>query len=167
MIALKIKNIKQFMAKFLAGDDFDAFLLEQAVISTYNTFTIDGRENRDFYSSEEWDDQEIRPYEFSAWKKVRPVCFDLIKGKHTPSAFHFVLHLAPDHTAAVLKTGDTVVTADQIKAFVLNIKYDGTALTLITSCAFHTFLMDKTPDALWDRAVRQFLNNHQIDYEDM
>ena len=81
------------MAKFLAGDDFDAFLLEQAVISTYNTFTIDGRDNRDFYSTEEWENKELRPYEFSTWKKVRPVCFDLIKGKHTPAAFHFVLHL--------------------------------------------------------------------------
>lgn len=165
MIALKITNIKQFMAKFLAGDDFDAFLLEQAVISTYNTFTIDGRENRNFYSSEEWEDKEIRPYEFSVWKKVRPVCFDLIKGKHTPAAFHFVLHLSPDRNAAILKTGDTAVTADQVKAFVLNIKYDGTALTLVTGCAFHTFLMDKTPDALWDRAVRQFLSNHQIEFE--
>lgn len=166
MIAFRIKNIKQFMAKLLAGDDFDAFLLEQAILSTYNTFTIDGRENRDFYSSEEWEDATIRPYEFSSWKKIRPICFDLIKGKHTPAAFHFVLHLAPDHTAAVLQTGDTTVTADQVKAFVLNIKYDGTALTLVTGCAFHTFLMDKTPDALWDRAVRQFLSNRQIDFDD-
>ena len=71
------------MSKFLAGDAFDSFLLEQATISTYNTFTIDGRQNRDFYTLEEWEDQEIRPYEFTAWKKIRPVCFDLIKGKRT------------------------------------------------------------------------------------
>ncbi len=166
MIALQIINIKQFMAKFLAGDDFDAFLLEQATISTFNTFTIDGRENRDFYTAQEWEDRDLRPYEFSVWKKVRPVCFDLIKGKHTPASFHFVLHLAPDHTEAVLKTGDTAVTADQIKAFVLNIKYDGTSLTLVTGCSFHTFLMDKTPDTLWDRAVRQFLTKRQIDYDE-
>ena len=74
MISLQIKNIKQFMNQFLAGDAFDSFLLEQATISTYNTFTIDGRENRDFYSLEEWEDREIRPYEFTAWKKIRPVC---------------------------------------------------------------------------------------------
>lgn len=167
MIALKITNIKQFMGKLLAGEDFDAFLLEEAMISTYNTFTIDGRQNRAFYTAEEWDDKEIRPYEFTEWKTIRPVCFDLIKGKRTPTAFQFVLHLMPDHTAAILKTGDTAVTAEQVKAFVLNIKYDGTALTLITGCAFHTFLMDRTPDALWDQAVRQFLIKRQIDYDDM
>ena len=95
MIALQIKNIKQFMNQFLAGDTFDSFLLEQASISTYNTFTIDGRENRAFYTSEEWEDAETRPYEFTQWKKIRSVCFDLIKGKRTPCAFHFVLHLIP------------------------------------------------------------------------
>ena len=153
MISLQIKNIKQFMNQFLAGDAFDSFLLEQASISTYNTFTIDGRENRAFYTSEEWEDGETRPYEFTQWKKIRPVCFDLIKGKRTPTAFHFVLHLLPEYTASLLEKGDTTVTPDQVKAFVLNIKYDGTSLTLITGTAFHTFLMDKTPDMLWDRAV--------------
>ena len=153
------------MSKFLAGEAFDAFLLEEASISTYNTFTIDGRENKSFYTSEEWDDREIRPYEFTAWKKIRPVCFDLIKGKRTPTSFHFVLHLIPDHTASILQKGDTNITADQVKAFVLNVKYDGTSLTLITGTAFHTFLMDKTPDALWDHAVKQFLTKHQLEFE--
>ena len=55
MIALRIKNVKHFMSQFLGGDAFDSFLLEQASISTYCTFTIDGRENRAFYTSEEWD----------------------------------------------------------------------------------------------------------------
>lgn len=90
MIALKITHIKQFMNRLLAGEDFDSFLLEEASISTYNTFTIDGRQNRSFYSTEEWEDKEIRPYDFSTWKTVRPICFDLIKGRHTPAAFHFV-----------------------------------------------------------------------------
>lgn len=165
MIACKITNVKQFMNKFLAGDDFDSFLLEQASISTYNTFTIDGRENKAFYTSEEWEDPEIRPYEFTAWKKIRPVCFDLIKGRRTPTAFHFVLHLIPTYAASILEKGDTSVTADQVKAFVLNIKYDGAGLTLITGTAFHTFLMDKTPDELWDKAVWQFLDQKEIAYE--
>ena len=167
MIALKITNIKQFMSKLLTGEDFDAFLLEEASISTYNTFTIDGRQNREFYTSEEWEDKDIRPYEFTAWKTIRPVCFDLIKGKRTPTAFQFVLHLIPGHTAAILEKGDTTVTADQVKAFFLNIKYDGAALTLITGTAFHTFLMVKTPDSLWDHAVKQFLEKRQIDYEEL
>lgn len=167
MIALQITNIKQFMGKLLAGEDFDSFLLEEASISTYNTFMIDGHQNRDFYTTEEWEDKELRPYEFSLWKKLRPICFELIKGKHTPTAFRFVLHLIPDYVPSILQKGDTAVTPEQIRAFVLNIKYDGASLMLVTGTSFHTFLMDKTPDALWDNAVRQFLSKREISFEEL
>ena len=167
MIALKITNIKQFMGKLLGAEDFDIFLLEEASISTYNTFYIDGHQNKEFYTAEEWEDETIRPYEFSTWKTIRPICFDLIKGTHTPTSFRFVLHLMPKYTESVLQNGDTSVTPEQVKAFVLNIKYDGTDLNLVTGTAFHTFLMDKTPDVLWDQAVRQFLSKKEIAYEEL
>ena len=167
MIALKITNVKMFMGKLLASDNFDIFMLEEAMISTYNTFSIDGHQNRDFYTTEEWENKEICPYDFSMWKTIRPICFDLIKGTHTPTAFRFVLHLLPEHVAAILQKGNTLVTADQVKAFVLNIKYDGSTLTLVTGTAFHSFLMDKTPDQLWDVAIRQFLSKKEIGYEEL
>lgn len=167
MIALKITNVKQFMGKLLGSDTFDSFLLEEASISTYNTFLIDGHQNREFYTSQEWEDETIRPYDFSEWKYIRPICFDLIKGTRTPSAFRFVLHLIPKYVSSILDKGDTNVEAKQVKAFVLNIKYDGTGLTLVTGTAFHTFLMDKSPDALWDKSVRQFLSQKGIAYEEL
>ncbi|MDE5866234.1 MAG: hypothetical protein K2H31_06515 [Lachnospiraceae bacterium] len=167
MIALKITNIKQFMGKLLASEEFDSFMLEEAAISTYNTFMIDGHQNRDFYTTEEWEDKEMRPYDFTTWKQIRPICFSLIKGTHTPSAFKFILHLIPDYTASVLKNSDTSVTPQQIKALVLTVKYDGTVLTLITGTSFHTFIMDKTVDVLWDNAIRQFLDKRGINYEEL
>ncbi len=114
-----------------------------------------------------WDDQDIRPYDFSMWKTLRPLCFDLIKGTHTPTAFRFVLHLIPRHVESVLKSGETSIEARQVKAFVLNIKYDGTDLTIVTGTSYHTFLMDKTPDNLWDQTVRQFLSKKEIAYEEL
>lgn len=167
MIALKITNVKQFMGKLLASEEFDTFMLEEASISTYNTFMIDGHQNRDFYTTEEWEDKEMRPYDFTTWKQIRPICFSLIKGTHTPSAFKFILQLIPDYTASILKNGDTSVTPQQIKALVLTVKYDGTVLTLITGISFHTFIMDKTVDVLWDNAIRQFLDKRGINYEEL
>lgn len=167
MIALKITNIKQFMGKLLASEAFDSFLTQEASISTYNTFVIDGHQNRDFYTSEEWEDKELRPYDFTAWKQMRPICYSLIKGKRTPCAFRFILHLIPDYVASILKNSDTGVTPQQIKALVLTIKYDGSALTLVTGTAFHTFIMDKSVDALWDSAVKQFLDKREIGYEEL
>ena len=167
MIALKITNVKQFMGKLLASEAFDSFLLEEASISTYNTFLIDGHQNRDFYTSEEWEDKEIRPFDFTTWKQIRPICYSLIKGTKTPSAFKFILHLMPDYLASILKEQDTTVTPQQIKALVLTVKYDGTTLTLITGTAFHTFIMDKSLDALWDNAVKRFLDKREISYEEL
>ena len=167
MIALKITNVKQFMGKLLASEAFDSFLLEEASISTYNTFLIDGHQNRDFYTSEEWEDKEIRPYDFTTWKQIRPICYSLIKGTKTPRAFKFILHLMPDCLASVLKEQDTTVAPQQIKALVLTVKYDGTTLTLITGTSFHTFIMDKSVDALWDNAVKGFLNKREISYEEL
>ena len=63
MISYKIKNVKHFMGKFLTTESFDSFLVEEASVSTYNTFLIDGRQNKAFYTTEEWEDKEIRPYE--------------------------------------------------------------------------------------------------------
>lgn len=40
MIALKITNVKKFMGKLLASEAFDSFVIEEASISTYNTFLI-------------------------------------------------------------------------------------------------------------------------------
>ena len=166
MQALKITNVKQFMSKLLASEAFDVFMLEEASISTYNTFIIDGHQNKDFYSTEEWEDKEIRPYDFSAWKQVRPICYSLIKGSRTPSAFKFILHLIPEHVQAVLEKSDTNVMSDQLKALVITIKYDGTTLTLITGTSFHTFVMDKSVESLWDSAIKQFLNKREIEYEE-
>lgn len=167
MIALKITNVKQFMGRLLGGEDFDSFLLEEAAISTYNTFRIDGHQNREFYTSDEWEDKEIRPYDFTKWKTIRPVCFDLIKGKRTPVSFQFVLRLIPEYTVSVLKQEETSVAPEQISGFLLNVRYDGLSLTLVTGTSYTTFLMDKSPDVLWDKAVRQFLSKREISYEEL
>ncbi|HJC57773.1 MAG TPA: hypothetical protein H9700_10495 [Candidatus Eisenbergiella intestinipullorum] len=165
MIALQIKDVKHFMGRLLGTDLLDSFLLEEAVVSTYNTFTIDGRINRDFFSREEWEDPSVRPYDFSSWKSMRPILFGLIRGKKTPVSFRFVLHLMPQYVSGILKPSETSVTADQVKALVLTCRYENGSLTLVTGTSFHTFLPDKSADVLWDRMMKVFLDKKEVDYE--
>ena len=165
MIALKITNVKNFMAKLLTQDVFQNFLLEEASITTYNTFIIDGHLMEAFYDTEEWKERAHPEYEFSEWSTMRPVCFDLIKGKHTPLAFRLTLHLKPELMETVLDIAQTNVFPSQMKSFVLNIRYDRENLVLTSATAFQTFLMDKTPDMLWDTYLRKFLDTQEIDYE--
>ena len=167
MIALRIKDVKHFMGRLLGTDFFDIFLLEQAVVTTYNTFTVDGRMNRNFFTSEEWEEPSIRPYKFSEWKTMRPLLFDLIKGKKTPVNFRFTLHLMPQYVPGILKPSETSITANQVKALVLSCKYDGEGLMLITGTSFHTFLPDKSVEPLWDRAIKHYLDKKEVDYEEI
>ena len=166
MIALQVTSMKQFMNHLLAADTFDPFLLEEAVISTASTFTIDGHINREFYGNDEDTATEV-PYEFRPWKELKGLCFNLIKGKRTPIFFRFVLHLMPEKAAALLEREGCDVEPSQIKALVLNIRYDGSKAVLTTGTAYHTFLLSREPDAIWDKALRKYLDGKGILYEEL
>lgn len=164
MIALQISSMKQFMNHLLVADTFEPFLLEEAVISTANTFSIDGHINQDFYGS---DTDAVPLHEFRPWSEVKGLCFDLIKGKRTPLFFRFVLHLIPEKAASLLEREHSDVEPSQVKALVLNIRYDGSKAVLTTGTAYHTFLLSREPDIIWDRALRKYLDGKGISYEEI
>ena len=164
MIACQITELKNFMNKLLTTDCFDAFLLEEAVITTYNTFTINGHLNKSFYTSEEWEDASQRPYALSCWSTLRPLCFSLIKGRKTPVALKFVLQLKPEHMKKLIADSEIRISENHVKAFVLTIRYDGSTMNCITGIALTDFLPDKTPERIWDKAWIQFLEKEGIAY---
>lgn len=166
MKAFRLRDVKKFMGRLLGTDAFDSFLLAEAAITTYNTFVIDGHIVKDFFTGDVNDDGILPDYEFSEWKDMRPLCFELIRGKRTPVNFRLVLHLNPKSVRQILQAGQAQVTSDDIRAFVLNIKYDDGALTCTTATAFYTFLPDKTPDRLWDEYIAGFFTEKGIDFED-
>ena len=167
MIAVKIKDVKTFMVKLLSGDVFDLFLLEEAQIHTFNTFTIDGHKNREFYTKEELEDPEIFPYEYSRWQEMKSICFQLIKGKKVPTFMKIILHKKPEEAYTLLQEGDAQSLADMLKALVVTMKYDANGLVLTTGTSFTTFVMDKTVDLLWDSAFRKFLTDNGIEFEEV
>ena len=93
MIALKIEDVKSFTSKLFVKEAFDAFLVKEVSIVTYNSFTIDGHIRQGYYTEEELEENRIE--EFSSWKMLRPFCFSLIKGKKLPGSFKIVLQLPP------------------------------------------------------------------------
>lgn len=166
MLALQITSLKALMNQLLAGDTFDIFLLEEAVISTANTYTIDGHINKDFFPPEERGTDCI-PYDFQPWSEIKGLCFNLIKGKHTPIFFKFVFHFKPEKATALLAQQGNQASADNLKAMVLNIRYDGTRAVLTTGTSYHTFVMNKDADSIWDKALMKYLSGKGIGYEEM
>jgi hypothetical protein len=167
MLALQINDVKTFMGKLLNADTFDDYLLEEALIQTFNTFTIDGHMNAAFYTAEEREDPELFPYAYSQWKTMKAVCFQLIKGKKVPLLMKITLHLMPEAAYTLLEQGGGREYASSLNAFVVNIRYDQNGLMLTTGTSMNTFLMDKTPDLLWDNAFRRFLTDAGIAFEEI
>lgn len=164
MIALEVSSMKNFMTHLLSGDTFNEYLLEEATIHTMNNYTIDGHMNVDFFPPEERSTEHL-PYEFRPWSELKGLCFDLIKGKNPPLYFKFVLQLKPDIAAALLS--ETVPQSDdtQVKALVLTIRYDGSKAILTTGTSYHTFVMDREVDLIWDRYLCSYLDQKGIGYE--
>lgn len=164
MLALQITSMKQFMNELLVGDTFDIFLLEEATLSTAITFQIDGHLNTEFYPMAERTPERL-PYAYQPWGEIKGLCFNLIKGKHTPLYFKFVLQLKPDKMLAMLEKAKLSQKEHQIKSLVLTIKYDGTKAILTTGSSYQTFVMDKTADVVWDRQVSKYLAMKGIGFE--
>lgn len=72
----------------------------------------------------------------------------------------------PAHMEKILTNGGFSDNGSLVKAFTLTIKYDGSNAMLMTGLSTNTFLMDKTPEQLWDDAFRKFLINRQISWEE-
>ncbi len=168
MTALEIKVTKSIMNALLVTEQFDDFFVEEVAVTTFNSFYIDGRIVKEFYSSEELEEQNNsgKTLEFSCWKMIRPICFQLIKGKKTPVSFKVVLHAAPELIEKIAASPECGVAANLIRSLVLNIRYDNGKVTCITGSAFTTFVMDKSVDKLWDAYTRQFLSKIGLDFEE-
>ena len=163
MIALQIADIRVFMKKLLLSETFDRFLLLEGSITTFNTFEIDGTFQKAYYSAEEQDQIEDRS--LSLWSEVRPFCFELIKGKKTPLAFHFTFQLAASNVIRLLAQTGIDLPPEQIRGLLLNIRYDGRTLQCTTGTSLTVFTMDKTLDQAWDSMIQKFLHQQEIPFE--
>ena len=165
MIALQIQDIKNFMSKLLLSQTFDNFLLVEGSVTTFNTFRIDGRLHKDFFTEEESEEGKLNNREFSLWKEVKPFCLELIKGKKTPLGFKFTFQLSKENTAKLLtSSGITSIQPENVSGLLLNIRYDNSALNVITATNLSLFTLDKTLERAWDDMVKRFLKQQEISF---
>jgi len=167
MIALEIPEVRVFMNKLLCTEVFDNFLLQEASIQGSITYHIEGTLHSDFYSQDELEQEHLSGLSFIPYAKVRTQCFDLIKGKRTPSFFKFVLLLSPSNLEKTLQqTGSSLTTQDVAAAFI-NLKFQNSKLLLTTGISYRTFTIDKSLDREWDILIKKFLKNHEIIFEEL
>lgn len=161
MISAKIKSTKNFMQKLLRTEVFDTFLFVEGTVITSCSYTLDGHLQRDFYTTEEWEDENICPYEFARWVDMRELIFQMIKGTHTPVYLKFSLMLRPDFAEQYGLPGSEQL----IKGYVLNVRYEKGAISCVTGVSYSGFSMDKEPEKRWDKIVGEFLEKNGLEYE--
>ena len=164
MVALRIAEQKTFTAGLFLGELFDGFLVREANIVTFNSFTVDGRVRQGYYSDEELEEKRIE--EFSSWGVLKPFCFSLIKGNRLPESFRIVLLLAPEARERFVRARGSGLLPEQVGGLYLNIQYENGEMYCITGTSLQVFTMDKSLEREWDESVRQFLKKHGIAFEE-
>ena len=164
MIALSIIDVKDFMNKFLIGEVFDRFFLVEASVTTFNTFTIDGRLQQDFFDTDTAAMHKSNSIEYSLWRDVKPDCFSVIRGRRTPLNFRIVLQLSPKQTQQILNPSFPDGSVPDCR-FCLNLQYRNDSLLCTTGVSYTSFCLDKRPEHLWDEMIRKFLSGQHIAFQ--
>lgn len=167
MIALELTDIKDFMNKLLRSEVFDHFLLQEAMITSCATYTINGQITKGFYSDEELAKLQLEGCRFLPFSMLKGNCFDLIKGKKTPSAFRFVFLLSPSNMEKTIASVGSSYTSSDVTGMYINLKYQNQLLSLTTGIAYNVFSTDKTLESEWDKMVVKFLKQHEIAFEEI
>ncbi len=167
MVALSIVDIKDFMNKLLRSEVFDHFLLQEASISGHISYVLDGHLNMNFYAKNELEELGLSGLAFTPFSMVRSHCYDLIKGKRTPSSFKFVFLLSPENLERTLTKSGSGLTPADITACYLNLKYQNQQLVVTTGVSYRTFVLDKSFEFEWDSLIKKFLKNNLISFEEL
>ena len=164
MIALSIIDVKDFMNKLLIGEVFDRFFLVEASVTTFNTFTIDGRLQQDFFDTDTVAMHKSNSIEYSLWRDVKPYCFSVIRGRRTPLNFRIVLQLSHKQTQQILNPSFPDRSVPDCR-FCLNLQYRNDSLLCTTGVSYTSFCLDKRPEHLWDEIIRKFLSGQHIAFQ--
>ena len=164
MIALSIIDVKDFMNKLLIGEVFDRFFLVEASVTTFNTFTIDGRLQQDFFDTDTVAMHKSNSIEYSLWRDVKPYCFSVIRGRRTPLNFRIVLQLSHKQTQQILNPSFPDGSVPDCR-FCLNLQYRNDSLLCTTGESYTSFCLDKRPEHLWDEIIRKFLSGQHIAFQ--
>lgn len=167
MIALQLTDKKDFMNKLLKSEIFDNFLLQEAIINNCASYVIDGHIQKDFYSTDEIEELGLTGYKMLPFRLLRTSCFDLIKGKKTPSYFKFVFLLSPENLKKTMASLDSNFTENDISGVFINLRYQNDILTLTTGISYNIFSIDKTLEFQWDKLVKKFLHTNEIAFEEL
>lgn len=162
MLALRILDLKDFTGKLFIRDVFNHFYFVEASFTTFITYSLDGRLQKEFY------DSENRPERmYCYWEEIKPQCYSIIKGKRTPLHFKIVFQLSRKNLEKLLNQSGLPFAPDDVFGLYLNCQFDGEHLTCTTGTSLRSFSLDKSLDRIWDDMIKRFFRQKEIPFEEM
>lgn len=165
MLALKVLDVKKCMNALLASEIFDAFLLSEATITTRMTYTLDGHLTKDYLTEEELAEAGLLGERCVSYGYVRKLCFDMIKGKRKPAAFHFTFLCPKKLMEQMIDTQKVNVRPSDVANLTLNLRYVGEELHVTAGCTMAGFSLDRSMEEAWNTWVKMFFAEHEIAVE--
>lgn len=162
MLALNIIDIKEFMNQLLIDTMFDQFEMTEATITTFNTFSINGKLRRDFFDTDTCDIFDQKGITYSLWKEMKPYCYSVIRGKRTPLYFKIIFQLPSRQMQIILRNQNSPISPELVSGMFINLQYKNKELMCTTGISLQTFLPDKSLEQLWDSMVLDFFRRHNI-----
>ncbi len=160
MVMLSITEVKQFMAKLLAQNTFDDFILREMELSTFVNYSVNGKLNEAFYTPEELEERGAGRY--ALWSEIRSIAYSMIKGNKTPLTLKIVFQLPPDRTDALIAQSGGRIKQEEVGGLYMNVRFENNELHIITGTAIKTFTLDKTLEQEWDKEVVRILKEQSI-----
>ncbi len=160
MKSIEIENIKSFTTHLFARETFDGFLVTEAAFSTITNITIDGHINREFMGEAELAMPENKEGTVF-WKKLRPLCYEIIKGQKVPLRFKIVFMMPSETVLNFLDSAGLDYEPIQVNALFLNVNFQEGKLVCTTGTSMKEFTMDKSLEYAWDDQMTRFLTRVQ------
>ncbi len=158
MQAVTIENKINLMKSLFFGQVFDEFLFLEGSITTSCVYTVDGRLQKSFYSTEEYD--SLTEPKIAVWKDIKPV-FAMIAGENhaskPPVDLSITLTLSPAQTEKLVAASGSDILPENVEGLHLNIKYKNDILTCITATSLKIFTLDKSLEHYFDKYTANFL----------
>lgn len=163
MLSLTIsdkEDKKNFIHQLLVDEMFDRFLCCKVTLHHNVDYHIDGHYNVDFFDTDEQADKEGQMY--ASWAELKPVVYQMMKGKKLPLRFQIVLCCSTASIEQMLKNVSFPLSISQIEGLYVNINYKDESITITTGSAYTSFVLDKSLDFAFEKAVKQLIHNHNI-----
>lgn len=157
MQAFEIMDVKEFTKRLFVTDTFDDMFVVEAEFLTFIKYNINGKINKAYFDEE-------NESEYCLWRNIRQICFEIIKGKRTPTAFKLVLKFSEKFTRDWVGENTTKeVEADMY----MNIRYMDKKLHLISSFSPKIFSVERDLENLFDKFVVEMFKKLNIALSEM